>query len=111
MRSAALQIVVLAILASAAVAHAQSLSPPAVPAHPSIPETASLTPGTIINSDNADRYANYISAAAMLAVHHGFRIEVTPTHRLQWSAGFQTATEKYSPQVGLDKDDYVANYI
>ena len=47
----------------------------------------------------------------MLAMHHGFRIEVTPTHRLQWSAGFQTATEKYSPQVGLDKDDYITNYI
>ncbi len=25
--------------------------------------------------------------------------------------GFQIATEKYSPQVGLDKDDYITNYI
>ena len=52
-----------------------------------------------------------IPAATMLAIQHGLRLEVQPTHRMQWSKGFQTATEKYSPQVGLDKDDYITNYI
>jgi hypothetical protein len=115
MRPATIQIVALAILASVAVAQAQTSSP-AAPAHPianppANSQATSLAPGTIINSENADRYAKYISAAAMLAIHHGFRIEVTPTHRLRWSTGFQTATEKYSPQVGLDKDNYITNYI
>jgi hypothetical protein len=71
----------------------------------------SLTPGTIIQANNADQYANYLPVAATLALKHGLKIEVTPTERLQWSVGFQTATEKYSPQVGLDRNDYITNYI
>ncbi len=84
-------------------------SPLASPAHP--PAPGALAPGTIISAQNADQYANYLPAAANAALRYGFKIEVTPTHRLQWSAGFQHATEKYSPQVGLDKDDFISNYV
>jgi hypothetical protein len=107
----------LAMLAWSTIARAQGPSPvAAVPAHPvatsaAPPAPALLAPGTIINASNADQYANFIPAAAMLAIRHGLRLEVTPTHRIAWSTGFQTATEKYSPQVGLDKDDYITNYI
>jgi hypothetical protein len=107
----------LAMLAWSTIARAQGPSPvAAVPAHPvatsaAPPAPALLAPRTIINASNADQYANFIPAAAMLAIRHGLRLEVTPTHRIAWSTGFQTATEKYSPQVGLDKDDYITNYI
>jgi len=107
----------LAMLAWSTIARAQGPSPvAAVPAHPvatsaAPPAPALLAPGTIINASNADQYANFIPAAAMLAIRHGLRLEVTPTHRIAWSTGYQTATEKYSPQVGLDKDDYITNYI
>ena len=105
-------------MACAASANAQEPSPAAapspMPAHPvdaSSAAAAALNPGAIITSDNADRFANFIPAAAMLAIKHGLRLEVTPTHRMQWSRGFENATEKYSPQVGLDKDDYITNYV
>ena len=107
----------LAMLAWSTIARAQGPSSvAAVPAHPvatsaAPPAPALLAPGTIINASNADQYANLIPAATMLAIRHGLRLEVTPTHRIAWSSGFETATEKYSPQVGLDKDDYITNYI
>jgi len=75
------------------------------------PAPQALAPGTVVNAENAERYANFIPAAAMLAIRHGLRLETMPTNRIQWSKGFQDATEKYSPQVGLDKDDYITNYI
>src|SRR5579862_1094947 len=115
----------LAMLVTGAIARAQgsALTSPATPpmaAHPTATSaaasappssSAALAPGTIIKADNAGKYADLIPAATMLAIKHGLRLEVQPTHRIQWSAGFQTATEKYSPQVGLDKDNYITNYI
>ena len=38
-------------------------------------------------------------------------MRIVPSKRLDWSAGFTSETEKYSGQVGLDKDDYITNYI
>lgn len=110
------------LLAMGASASAQMSSPAAeamptpIAAHPvetSASPTAprGLAPGTIINSGNAQLYANIIPAATMLAIQHGLRLEVTPTQRMVWSKGFQVATEKYSPQVGLDQDDYITNYV
>jgi len=106
----------LAMLATTGMARAETPSLPAAAAHPtttpaSTPAPEALAPGTIINAHNAEQYTKLIPAAAMLAIQHGLRLEVQPTRRIQWSNGFQTATEKYSPQVGLDKDDYITNYI
>jgi hypothetical protein len=119
--AAALTILIYCLM-NCAVARAQSASPAAqatpIAAHPvamssssANPQASGLVAGTIINADNADRYANLIPAATMLAIRHGLRLEVTPTQRIQWSRGFENATEKYSAQVGLDKDDYITNYI
>jgi len=47
----------------------------------------------------------------MFALAHGFTIRVISSRRLEWSAGYQHATEKYSPQVGLDAKDNLTNYI
>ncbi len=105
----------IAAVATGVAAYAQSDSAPsALPsaAHDAGAGASSVSaPGTIITSDNASAYANNLPAAAALALQHGFKIQMVPTDKLQWSAGFERATEKYSPQVGLDKDDYIINYV
>ena len=101
-------VVAIAAVATGVAAYAQSDSAPATSpsALPSAAHDAGATassvsaPGTIITSGNASAYAKNLPAAAALAVQHGFKIQVVPTDKLQWSAGFQSATEKYSPQVG-----------
>ena len=88
---------------------------PATSATPSAstnPETlAELKPGTIISADNVAQYARYVPAAAKFAVAHGFRMRINPERRVEWSQGFQHATEKYAAQVTLDSDGYIKNYV
>jgi hypothetical protein len=109
--------VLLGILAICGAAHAQAPSTPVatpLPAHPiaTAPrESSALKPGTIITSANANQFEQILPQAAIFALAHGFKIEVTPTRSLEWSAGYQNATEKYSPQAGLDANDHLTNYI
>ena len=70
-----------------------------------------LKPGTVIGADNVEQYARYLSAAARFVVAHGFKMRVLPERRVEWSQGFQHATEKYAAQVTLDGDDYIKNYV
>jgi len=67
--------------------------------------------GTIIDAHNVATYDCYLSAAAIAVVKHGFKIRVVGTHKLDWPKGFKDATEKYSPQVRLDEEDNLANYV
>src|ERR1700722_19805947 len=55
-----------------------------------------LKPGTIIGADNVEQYARYIPGAGKFAIGHGFKMRVAPARRVEWSAGFRHATEKYS---------------
>jgi len=91
-------------------AQPSAISSPAAAASPAESD-ATLKPGTIIGADNAAQYERYIPAAGKFALAHGFRIRITPARRIEWSAGFRHATEKYSPQVTLDSDDYIKNYV
>ena len=68
-------------------------------------------PGTVINATNASTYAQFLPPAAQLGIDHGMKLRVVQSKRLDWSGGFTSETEKYSGQVGLDKDDYMTNYI
>jgi hypothetical protein len=68
-------------------------------------------PGTVLNSDNAAAYDQSLPAGAKFALQHGLQIKIAPAERLEWSGGFKHATEKYSPQVGLDADDMLVNYV
>jgi hypothetical protein len=67
-------------------------------------------PGAKLTSQDADRPSNQLPAALKLALKRGLRARITPTERLEWSQGFERATEKYAPQVTLDAHDYLANY-
>jgi hypothetical protein len=73
--------------------------------------SAQPKPGTLINAANAPAFARFLPPGAETAIRYGLTIRVVPTKRLDWSAGFTGETEKYSGQVGLDKDDYITNYI
>ena len=72
---------------------------------------AELKPGTVISADNLAQFARYVPAAAKFAVAHGFRMRINPERRVEWSQGFQHATEKYAAQVTLDSDGYIKNYV
>lgn len=72
---------------------------------------STLKPGTIVSSDNADKYARYLPGAAKFVIAHGFKMRIIPGRRVEWSEGFRHATEKYSPQVALDENDNLKNYI
>ncbi|MGH7923140.1 MAG: DUF1329 domain-containing protein [Candidatus Binatus sp.] len=89
---------------------AQSAAPVSPAVSPS-PATAELKPGVIINADNVEQFARYVPAAARFAVAHGFRMRIIPERRVEWSRGFQHATEKYAAQVRLDGDGYLKNYV
>lgn len=107
-------VVIAAVLASVWVeVRAQTSVPAVASANPSaIPTPAeTLKPGTIINADNSGQYERYLSGAAKFVIAHGFRMRITPERRVEWSAGFRHATEKYSAQVTLDADDYIRNYV
>ncbi|HWJ41481.1 MAG TPA: DUF1329 domain-containing protein [Candidatus Limnocylindrales bacterium] len=82
---------------------------PSASASPSV--ASELKPGTVISADNVGQYARYVPAAGKFAVAHGFRMRVIPERRVEWSQGFQHATEKYAAQVSLDSDGYIKNYI
>jgi Protein of unknown function (DUF1329) len=108
----------IAICAAARAQTAPGGAPTPLPAHPSpsaapaaAPQASGLPPGTIISAANMDRYKRYLPEAAGFALKHGFTIRILPSRRLEWSAGFQRATEKYSPQVGLDGQNHLKNYI
>jgi hypothetical protein len=102
----ALLLVTARVEVSAQVAAAQS---PVAPASPAV--SAELKPGDVIVADNIARYVRYVPAAGKFAVAHGFRMRLLPERRVEWSEGFQHATEKYAPQVTLDNDDFLKNYV
>jgi Protein of unknown function (DUF1329) len=101
-----------AILVTARVAvRAQPAAMQSPAASPSSEAAIELKPGTIVGADNIGRYARYVPAAAKFAVAHGFRMRIIPERRVEWSHGFQHATEKYAAQVTLDDDDHLKNYV
>jgi Protein of unknown function (DUF1329) len=111
-RIALLSIAAILMTASVEVrAQNPSAEAPAASPSPAAVGDTTLKPGTIVSSDNAGRYARYIPGAGKFAIAHGFRMRSIPERRVEWSEGFRHATEKYSPQVTLDADDNLKNYI
>ncbi len=96
--------VALSFLATNALA--QQLAQAGSPIPASLPSA-----GTVINSANASTYEHFLPPGANLAIKYGLTMRIVLTQRLDWSAGFTAETEKYSGQVGLDKDDYITNYV
>lgn len=68
-------------------------------------------PHELIDRNNLDIYSAYMPAALKFAIAHGLRARVTATNRIDWPAGFQLATEKYSGQASLDEQEHIQNYV
>jgi hypothetical protein len=66
---------------------------------------------TRIDSRNADRYAALIPRALKFAIMHGLVVNVVSNERIALPTDYQRDTEKYSPQVTLDSDDVIHNYV
>jgi hypothetical protein len=68
-------------------------------------------PGTAIDSGNLAKFAALVPAAMAFAIEHGLTVHVVPTRRIQWPRKYQEATEHYSPQVRLDAQGAMQNYL
>jgi len=99
------------ILVSMVLMHAGSSRAQSAPTASPKANFPALAPGTTIDASNAGSFLQYLPAAAQAAINHGLKLQVVPTKRLDWSAGFTEATEKYSSQVGLDAEDSITNYV
>src|ERR1700687_2872236 len=77
----------------------------------SLAEGPPLRPGTVIDRNNVNKFAEALSPAMSYAISHGLSVKVAPTQRVEWPAPYQQATEKYSTQVSLDENDSLKNYV
>ncbi|HYC57253.1 MAG TPA: DUF1329 domain-containing protein [Candidatus Binatia bacterium] len=70
-------------------------------------------PGTVVNSGNADQYAEYLGPGLLWAVQRGASLPVVAYKPIPQPPPYQEATEKFSDQVvlsddGMRLDNYVA---
>ncbi len=72
---------------------------------------AGVKPGDSINKDNASQVRDLVSPGNFIMVQRGMRMNIVPTGKLDWPPPYKAATEKYSPQVVLNPDGTLKNYI
>ena len=72
---------------------------------------AAVKPGDFITKDNAAQVQDLLSPGNYLLVQRGMQMNIVPTSKLDWPPPFTTATEKYSPQVVLNSDGTLKNYV
>ena len=76
-------------------------------------QTASkaVKPGDVIGKDNASQVADLVSPGNLVMVQRGMQIRVVATSQIPWPPPYKSATEKYSPQVGLAPDGTITGYV
>jgi len=72
---------------------------------------AAVKPGDFITPNNASQVQDLVSPGNYTLVLHGMEMNIVPTSKLDWPPPFKTATEKYSPQVVLNPDGTLKNYV
>jgi hypothetical protein len=83
-----------------------TLAWPAEPSHSPLPP-----PQTQIDSRNLPAFENLLPGALAFAVRHGMKIQIQPTHRIEWPKAYQAATEQHSGQVRIGPNDTIENYV
>jgi hypothetical protein len=73
--------------------------------------SAGVSPGDMITKDQADKVADLVSPGNLVLVKQGMTMKIVPTGRLEWPPPYKSATEKYSPQVGLTPDGALKGYL
>lgn len=77
----------------------------------STPADAGVKPGDVISKSNASQVQDLLSPGNYILVQQGMQMNIIPTSKLDWPPPFRTATEKYSPQVVLNPDGTLKNYV
>ena len=81
-------------------------------AHWPVPASAQVRPGDTITADTAARVKNLVSPGVYLHIQQGMMLKIVPTQRIDWPPPYKDATEKYSSQVSLTKDNRsVVGYV
>jgi hypothetical protein len=77
----------------------------------SVPVLAAVKPGDLITKDNASQVQDLVSPGNYILVQHGMQMNIIPSGKLDWPPPYSAATEKYSPQVILNPDGTLKNYV
>ena len=73
---------------------------------------ADVKPGDFISASNADKVRDLVSPGVYYKVTQGMTMKIVPSERLDWPPPYQDATEKYSGQVRLSRDQRtVVGYV
>jgi Protein of unknown function (DUF1329) len=74
---------------------------------------AELPPvGTVVNKDNAEKYAEVLNPTQHYMLKHGATMPVTEYRKYEWQPVYKEATEKYASQVHLSPDGRdIVNYV
>src|ERR1700722_1367249 len=72
---------------------------------------AAVKPGDLISKENAAQVQDFVSPGNYILVQQGMRLNIVATSTLDWPPPFKSATEKYSPQVALNTDGTLKNYV
>jgi hypothetical protein len=73
--------------------------------------SAEVKPGETISPDNASAVVNLVSPGNLILVKQGMRMKIVPAARIEDPPPYNTATEKYSPQVRLNDEGELQNYV
>jgi Protein of unknown function (DUF1329) len=72
---------------------------------------AQVHDGDVITPAKASTVQNFVSPGNLVLVEHGMEITVEPAEHLEWPPPYKEATEKYSSQVALTRDENLASYV
>jgi hypothetical protein len=73
--------------------------------------SAAVQPGDLITPKNADKVADLVSPGNLVLVKQGMQMQIIAPGRLEWPPPYKAATEKHSPQVKLDANGEIQNYV
>jgi hypothetical protein len=76
-----------------------------------VPAGAQVKAGDVITPDNASKVEGLVSPGNFILVRQGMTMKIVPTGHLDWPPPYKAATERYSPQVSLNPDGELKNYV
>jgi Protein of unknown function (DUF1329) len=76
----------------------------------SVAAAGEVKPGDFITKKNAEMVRDLVSPGNFVLVWQGMQMKIVPTKAYEWPPPYKQATEKYSSQVGLDKQGNLTNY-
>ena len=76
-----------------------------------VSDAASVKPGDQITPDNAAAVVDLVSPGNLYLVRQGMRMKIVSTDHIAYPSPYKSATEKYSPQIGLGSDGELRDYV